>query len=319
MARSNLRAVSGQSPSQRLQANFAAAKISFTWMGVRKTLTHSQKTQVAEPFGAEEKYLSAAKKLLDTSNPLFRQTTTIRNRIVCYWKGMTLPYPEPGLRLIRQDQIQRFDEDLHQLRQGLSAAVAQLDEHYEDLQQAARQRLGRLYADSDYPNSLVGLFDVNWEFPSVQPPEYLMRLNPQLYEQEKQRIAARFDEAVRLAESAFVEEFAKLVSHLTERISGGGPAEDKKIFRDGVIDNLQTFFERFKSLNVHSNAQLDELVATAQNVVKGIAPQDLRDSQSLRQQVSTQLTAVAATLDGMLVDAPRRRILRPAAAAPQVA
>jgi hypothetical protein len=30
-----------------------------------------------------------------------------------------------------------------------------------------------------------------------------MRINPEIYEQERQRVAARFDEAVRLAEQAW--------------------------------------------------------------------------------------------------------------------
>ena len=299
-----------QSAAQRLQTTFAAVRVSFTWLGVRKTLTPGQKAQAAEPFGAEEKYLSAAKKLLDTSHPLFKDVTSIRNRVLTHWKAMTLPYPEPGVRLIKQSDVQTFDDDLRGLKEELINAVGQLDAQYDTLKQAARDRLGSLYSDLDYPSSLVGLFDVAWEFPSVQPPEYLLRLNPQLYQQEQQRITARFDEAVRLAEEAFVGEFAKLVTHLTERISGNGP-DGKKVFRDGIIDNLQDFFARFKSLNVGSNQQLDELVETAQRAVKGIAPQDLRDSDTIRQQVTTQLAAVTATLDAMLVDAPRRRILRP--------
>jgi hypothetical protein len=37
----------------------------------------------------------------------------------------------------------------------------------------------------------------------------------------------------------------------------------------------------------------------------------VRDNDGLRQQVATQLSAVQATLDQLLVDQPRRRILRP--------
>ena len=293
--------------------------MSFTWLGVRKTLTPGQKAQAAEPFGAEEKYLSAAKKLLDTSNPLFRDVTSIRNCITSHWKAVTLPYPEPGVRLIKQGDVQRFDEDLRGHKDALILAVQELDTNYDVLKRAAKERLGSLFAENDYPPCLAGLFDVAWEFPSVEPPEYLMRLNPQLYQQEKARVTARFDEAVRLAESAFLDEFSRLVSHLTERISGNGLDGDKKVFRDGVIDNLEVFFSRFKSLNVHSNPQLDELVETAQRAVKGIAPQELRDSESIRQQVTTQLAAVTATLDGLLVDAPRRKILRSTTPTSQVA
>ena len=153
-------------------------------------------------------------------------------------------------------------------------AVAQLDEHYGELKSAARQRLGNLYNSADYPPSLRGLFDLAWEFPNVQPPEYLLQLNPAIYEQEKSRIAARFEEAVRLAEQAFVNEFAGLVSHLCERLNEGDG--EKKIFRDTAVTNLIAFFERFRQLNVHSNDQLDELVVQAQNLVRGVEPQTLR-------------------------------------------
>lgn len=308
-----------QSAARRLQTSFAAVRVSFTWLGVRKTLTPGQKAQAAESFGAEEKYLSAAKKLLDTSNPLFRDVTAVRNRILSYWKGMTLPYPEPGLRLIKQDQVDPFDQQVRSLQEELDHAVQRLDEHYDALKDAARQRLGTLFNDADYPPTLVGLFQVEWEYPSVEPPEYLMRLSPQLFEAEKQRITARFDEAVRLAESAFTAEFGQLVNHLTERISGTGPDSQKKVFRDSAITNLQEFFSRFKSLNVHSNAQLDELVETAQKAVQGITAQDLRDQDSLRKQVNAQMAGVLSTLDGLLVDQPRRKILRPTLQPRQVA
>ena len=137
----------------------------------------------------------------------------------------------------------------------------------------------------------------------------MRQLSPALYEQEKARVAARFDEAIRLAEEAFTSELAKLVSHLSERISGHEDGKPK-IFRDSAIMNLTEFFERFGQLNVRSSEQLDDLVDQAQRVVRGIEPQELRDSASLRQHVATQLAGVQSVLDGLLVDRPRRNILR---------
>jgi len=306
-------------PARTLQTTFAAVRVSFTWLGVRKTLSPDQKAQAAEPFGAEGQYLSASKKLLDTKNPQFREVTAVRNRIVSYWKGMTLPYPEPGLRLIRQDQLDAFNDIITDLRAQLQEAVVKLDAHYEALRAMAKQRLGSLYNEGDYPPTLQGLFDCEWEFPSVEAPEYLARLNPQLFEAEKARISARFDEAVRLAEEAFTTEFAKLVGHLVERISGSGVDAEKKTFQNSTVTNLREFFDRFKSLNVNSNAQLDQLVDTAQKAVQGVTAQDLRDQEGLRKQVSTQMATVLSTLDGLLVDAPRRKILRPVSQPQQAA
>jgi hypothetical protein len=63
-------------------------------------------------------------------------------------------------------------------------------------------------------------------------------------------------------------------------------------------------------LNIGSNEQLDELVDQATDVIRGVQPQQLRESQPLRNQITTQLSGVKAALDDLLVDRPRRNILR---------
>jgi hypothetical protein len=296
-------------PAQRLRLTTAAVRVSFTWLGVRKTLTQEQRSQAAESFGAEGDFLSARKKLLDTKHPAYKDVTAVRGRVGSFWKALTLPYPEPGVRLIRQEKIEAFNEQMATYRAELLDAVARLDDHYAELKSAAQRRLGNLYDPLDYPPSLRGLFDLAWEFPNVQPPDYLLQLNPTIYEQEKTRIAARFEEAVRLAEQAFLSEFAGLVSHLCERLSTEASGE-RKVFRDTAVTNLVEFFNRFRQLNVHSNDQLDNLVAEAQNLVRGVEPQALRTNEILRQDIATQLSGVQAALDGMLVDRPRRNLLR---------
>jgi hypothetical protein len=287
----------------------AAARLSFTWLGVRKSLTVEQKNQAADSFGAEGKFLSAGKKLLDTSHPAFKAVTAIKGRCLSYWRAVSLPYPEPGIRLIRQQGINEFDNQMAAFREELREAVDDLDGRYTELRSAARQRLGELFDASDYPVSLIGLFGIEHEYPSVEPPSYLRQLNPELYEQECQRMQARFDEAVQLAEAAFTEEVAKLVEHLSERLNGESDGK-AKVFRDTAVTNLTEFFERFRSLNVRSNEQLDDLVQRAHNVLQGVEPQQLRDNSSLRQRLVTQLASVQSSLDGLMVDRPRRNILR---------
>jgi hypothetical protein len=295
--------------SQRLRTTMAAVRVMFTWLGIRKTLSPDQKSQAADTFGAERTYLSAGKKLLDTAHPAFKAVTSVRSQIIAYWRSQSLPYPEPGIRLIRQDAISAFMMQLTTLKQDLHEAVTQLDARYDELKSAARIRLGSLYNPTDYPASLRGWFDVSWDFPSVEPPEYLRQLSPQLYRQEAARVAARFEEAVGLAEQAFTEELSKLISHLTERLSGSEDGKPK-VFRDSAVENLREFFDRFRMLNIRSDQELDNLVGQAQRIVRGVEPQTLRDDLPLRQRLASQLSGVQSVLDGLLVDRPRRNILR---------
>lgn len=296
-------------PAQRLMQSTAAVRLSFTWLGVRKSLNTSQKSQAASSFGAEGKYLSAGKKLLDTAHPAFKAVTAIRGRAVSYWKGVSLPFPEPGIRLLRQDAVESFDERMAEFRSELDEAVDELNRHYDELRYAAQDRLGDLFDASDYPPTLLGMFAIEHDFPSVEPPSYLRQLSPELYAQECQRMQHRFDDAVQLAEQAFVDEITKLVDHLTDRLQGTSDGKPR-VFRDSAVTNLTDFFERFRSLNVRSNEQLDQLVQSAQSIVQGVKPDALRSQSGLRQTVASQMAVVQAGLDQLLVDRPRRNIQR---------
>jgi hypothetical protein len=216
--------------SQRLRTTMAAARVSLSWFGTRKTLTAEQKQEAAEPFGTDARFLSAGKRLLDISHPAYKAVTAVKNKVLSYWKSMSLPYPEPGIRLIRQDRIDEFATKMREFQDELTEAVENLDRHYSELKATARQRLGSLFNAGDYPESLAGAFSIDADFPSVEPPPYLAQLNPQLYEEECRRVQGRFDEAVRLAEEAFTGELSKLISHLTERLSGQND-QKPKVFR----------------------------------------------------------------------------------------
>lgn len=115
--------------AERLRTSMAAARVAFTWFGTRKTLSPQQKEQAADAFGAEGAFLSAGKKLLDTSHEAFKAVTAVRGKIAAYWRGISLPYPEPGIRLVRQDAIGPLDAQLTEYKTELDRAVIQLDHH----------------------------------------------------------------------------------------------------------------------------------------------------------------------------------------------
>ena len=56
--------------------------------------------------------------------------------------------------------------------------------------------------------------------------------------------------------------------------------------------------------------KLDGLVDQVQQLMRGIQPQQLRRSDTLREHVSRELASVQTALDDLLVDRPRRNILR---------
>jgi hypothetical protein len=295
-------------PAQRLRRRAAAVRVCLHWWGVHRSLTNQQKEEVSVAYAADARFLTAGKKIIDVRHEAFRKLTSLRSRIVSYWRGLTLPYTEPGVRLIRQCDIEAFVHTMQGFREELHQAEQDLNAVYQQLKDDALRRLGRLFNPDDYPGEVRGLFEVEWDFPSVEPPSYLLRINPDLFQEEQARVARRFEEAVQLAEQAFIDEFAKVVAHLTERLDAGDG--ERRVFRDTAVTNLLDFFERFRRLNVRSNQELDQLVEQAQQLVQGVTPQELRTNDDLRSRIATQMGQVQATLDSMIVERPRRQIVR---------
>lgn len=297
-------------PAQKLQARSLAVRVGFHWLGTKKTLSSTQIAKAAETFDADRHYLSATHKLFDVRHPAFKKVTTVKGDIVAYWRSQTLPYVEDGIRLMLKSKVEDFNTAMTEYRGQLKAAVQDLDDHFHELQDEARNRLGQLYHPDNYPDSVLGTIDVEWSFPSVEPPDYLMQIQPALYEQEKQRVAARFEEAVSLAEAAFVKELQDLVQNLQERLK---PGEDgkKKIFRDSTVGNFKDFFAKFKQLNVSDNQALDAVVQDAEALLDGVEPGDLRNLPTLRNEVTAGLAQIGDQLSALITTAPRRKIIRP--------
>ena len=300
--------------ANRLRTTMAAVKLSFTWLGVRKTLTTHQRAQAAETFHADRELLTASKLILDTKNAAYRNISRVRSEASGYWRTETLPFPEAGIRLLSQAKLAVFHSRMTHYREELQSAASQLTGEYEHMKSEAQRRLGSLFNQHDYPFTLENLFDMEVSYPTIEPPAYLVSLHPDVYQAEQARVRERFESAVELAEQAFAGELQKLVSHLAERLTGLHDGQPK-VFRDTAVENLREFFSRFRQLNIRSNPELDELVNQAQQVVSGIEPQQLRDSVRLRQMVARDFEQIQASVGELLVDRPRRNILRRAQAA----
>ena len=219
-------------PAQRLRITMAPCRVRFIWFGAEKSLTPEQRARAAERFDAAPRSLAATKKLLDTRHPAFRAVTAVRSQIDAYWRTMTLPFPEPCIRLIPLDQVEEFNRRMAAYSAELRDAAAGLERDFDELKADAARRLGSLFEPADYPATLLGCFAVRWDFPNLEPPSHLIWLSPSVHQLEEFRVQTRFEEAVRLADQVFLEEFARLVAHLCERISGANPDGTPKVFRD---------------------------------------------------------------------------------------
>ena len=222
-------------------------------VGRPATLTAEQKAQAAQAFDAEGQFLSAGKKLLDTKHTAFRAVTAIRTKISDYWKGLSLPFPEPGVRLIKLEAVESFDRQMADYKAELDDAVANLDRHFDELKRSAARRLGSLFNAVRLPRDADRASSASrgTSPPSSRPTTWSSsRPISTSASRSGSGPGSRRPSGWPSRRSSISS--PRLVNHLTERITGTNEDGSPKVFRDSAVDNLTDFFERFRSLNVRS-------------------------------------------------------------------
>jgi len=123
--------------ARRLRTTMVDCRVTYCWWRVQRALNSEAEAQPAWAFDAEGEFLSAGKKPLDTKHAAFRAVTAIRTQVNDYWKGITLPFPEPGVRLIKLEEVENCDRLMADFKLELEDAVADLDRPIDELKRAA--------------------------------------------------------------------------------------------------------------------------------------------------------------------------------------
>jgi len=301
--------------AKTLKKQMGAVRLAKSRWQLTRRLERPQVQKVANEFQADIRAIGASKKLIDPRAPKYRACCRIINEARTYWKSVTIPFPEDGIRLIRRDRMAKFAETMQQFKTSLVAAASELQAAYADIRVDAATRLGELFNSADYPDDITGLFDIQWDFPPVEPPNYLLEADPtgKLYQQQVDLMEARFQEAIAMTEDAFLKAFRDMVQHLADRLQWGEPDQETGerkplVFRDSAVENLQAFFEQFKALNVGSNHDLEKLVEQAQQIVGDKTAADFRKDLTERQAVQQGMAQITAKLDQMMVARPTRQM-----------
>jgi hypothetical protein len=82
------------------------------------------------------------------------------------------------------------------------------------------------------------------------------------------------------------------LEHMVERLSGN----DKKIFRDSLVDNAMELTSLLTKLNVTNDPKLEDARKELEKSLVGVTPEDLRESPVLRQIVVDKVSQIMETI-----------------------
>lgn len=289
-----------------LRDKFGGLSLSFKWFGLEKKAEAAENIQVANMLDATNSAVKVTKVLIDTKDKDYKKLTSIRNKLRSLWVDGTLPWIEPGVRLMGKDLLETFaKEQFEPHKLALQAATEQLDSRWQEVLDEAPKRLGQLFNKNDYPESPIGLFDCSLSFPNLEPPGYLPK---EVFEQQSKAVQKQFEEALKIGEAMLAEELQKLVGNLADRLTPGADGKPK-VFKEASVQGVYDFFEKIGKLGMGSSEELENAISQVKEVLGGCNAKDLKKfSDDTKVSMSEQLKLVGKSLEASVQSLPRRKL-----------
>lgn len=293
---------------QRLASEMSGCRLEVTSFSSRKKFTDSQRKQMADFFDSDVKSVSGGREILNKKIPQVKAVYAIIRSARAMWQGFTVKY-EDGTRLIKAEKIEWMNAQIAGFQATLQTAKDDLWEAWDAVKEDARHRLADLYVESDYNFDPRMMIWINISYPSVQPDAKLEKLGKELWDKEMAKFALKFDEAARAAEAALQAEFALMIAGVTDRLAGGESEDGKKrVLQQRAVDNIVEFADRFRSLSIGNNAELDALVAQAESLAVGLDTKAMKKDSGQQSAMREAFAKLRTEVEACVVKAAEREI-----------
>ncbi|SLM30861.1 conserved hypothetical protein [Desulfamplus magnetovallimortis] len=253
----------------------------------------------------DHSWVTASKKLVEPAS--LKPICKISNSTRTWLNSKSLPFPITGMVFIPKDLITTVDTKLHQFKNDFDQAVEDFSNDYNYLREDAKEYLGNLFNEVDYPMDIISRFKFYWRFVILEIPNGESRLlSPEVYAREEAKFMETMEEARLLAVNALREEFAQMVEHISERFTQD--AVKPKIFRKSAINNFYEYFQTFKDRNIFQDNELSQLVDRAQSILKGTSIHRIRSDNSLKEIIRSGMADIENSI-AETFNRPRRQII----------
>ncbi len=226
-----------------------------------------------------------------------------RNKV----KQYSLPFPIMSIQLVPKKYIGTIEDILQHHQVRFLERVDDFIGMYSEARQEAKQVLGDLFNEMDYPSDIRSKFKLNWQFLALQVPSKTMILSSEIYEREKARFESLMRDTRELCLQAMRTEFADLLHELTEKLGTNGDSP-KKIVANSMFNKLNEFFNEMDSKNIFEDQELVELAKSAKQIISNVSPYNLKYNDQAKKQIRFEMQNLQRTLESSIIDLPRRNI-----------
>lgn len=209
-----------------------------------------------------------------------------------------------AFRVVPKKSINDFTSRFNELKKDAQDAIKEFKREYEkpewlDIQ---RQRMGAKFNEKDYksPSEINEKLSVDGKVDKFADADCT---NDMFLDAETASILQRdieeMESSIRKYASENVwDQIMTPLSKMAEICSKEHGSGKGSIFRDTLIDNLNNVLNRIPALNFQGDARLEEVRAEAQNLIRDLSEEDLRDDPEKRKETAGNAKKVIDKIGG---------------------
>lgn len=212
-----------------------------------------------------------------------------------------------GMYLVKVAAIERIDKIIEEAQVDFLPYVAAFADVVDQRRDEAQVRLAGAFDATAYPTreEVLEVYRIEHNWLVMSTPTSLKNVNAAIFKREREKAERQVQAAADSITKMLAAEAKGLGQHLINRLTTDLDGKKKQI-RNSAVENVNEFLATFDLRNIGTSKELNEQVARMKEILKGVEASDLRDNDALRVNVRDSFTKVAATLDTLVVERPKR-------------
>jgi hypothetical protein len=224
---------------------------------------------------------------------------TASNAVRTHFYAKTLPWKDNGDRLLPRALYMTFIQDHGELMAKFEDSVTEfLTKAYPAARDQAEFRMGNLFKAEDYPSpaQLRNRFYINLDIDAVtEAGDFRVALDAEHADRVRSDMERAMGERIGRAMQDVYVRLSDVVGHFAKIM-----ADDRKVFRDSTVSNIEELVDLIPGLNVLDDPALNALGVEIKQKLMGIDPKDLRKNPEVRTQAAKDAENIMERMKGFM-------------------
>ena len=282
-------------PSIATSAMFAELSIG-NWTARKLDRKATKETTTAN--GASDDAGAFHKKLLSCPELEAIQKHIANTRQNIHYR-LTMPWSDLGVRLLPTAMFAEYYKEITAAETEFHRLVNEFLQAYTWAQAQAQARLGNLFSSDDYP--AVEIVAAKFRFRHSQTPipdagDFRLDIGNEAQDALRKQYAEFYAQQLNSAMADVWQRTYDALQKMSERLDYKD-SENKKIFRDSLVDNVREMLGLLSKFNVTNDQRMENMRVRLEDAMLGVSADALRDDDSFRLDTKAKVDSILKSMN----------------------